>query len=300
MPHSGCPSNNRSSPDVLGWPFRQPSLSLGFPLPDGNLSFRLTKGRNASSQFRMFQMSNWLQTVVNWKWSHGLHPVLHILGYFKCCLSDDEYFWCSSVCSRILWYFCQKRSQSGTFSKSRKTTKIDEVIHVSWWSVHVSGQTASSGKAMKDYFVGRGSCWDGIDRTGMCEWMRSKTSRTPQQTHHWSSFISGPLELRGRIFGSWPSSVNSLTRRCWRSDISASWQTDFLFSSAVRLIPDYELLKHYWVYQFFRQSIFTELLHLRCFWIFAHLTWSFMTFSTYSGPDDTSDDLFFIFNAHYK
>lgn len=74
------------------------------------------------------------------------------------------------------------------------------------WDVHSWGHTWGSWM-MAPWF-----CWTkgdfrllrsrrgGIDRTGMLRRTRSKTSRTPQQTHHWCSFICRPLEHRQNIW----------------------------------------------------------------------------------------------------
>lgn len=118
------------------------------------------------------------------------------------------------------------------------------------------------------------SHWGGIDRTGMLQWTRSKTSRTPQQTHHWRSFICRPLEHRQNIC-SWPSSPNSLNP-------PAGDQTFLLLGRrtlCLILLSDYTILKQHQVFfHRYRGSVLGEIFNFRCFCFLWHCTWEFLTF----------------------
>lgn len=154
---------------------------------------------------------------------------------------------------------------------------------------------------MKD-FAGWGSCRGGIDPDRNV-WMNKVQNK--QNTSADTSLVLvylGPLEHRDGVFSSWPSSLNLLSRRRWRSDISASWQTDFLFPSDVRLIPDNKILKHYVLSQLFHQICWWSIFNC-CIWsvfaVFVHLTRSFMIIHIFL-VDYTSDDSSFIFNTDHK
>lgn len=86
------------------------------------------------------------------------------------------------------------------------------------WSRDLWRAPGWSWKAISGLCVLLQSLWGGIDWAGMLQGTRSKTSRTPQQTHRWRSFVCRLLEHTGRTFGSWPSSLNSANSPCRRSD----------------------------------------------------------------------------------
>lgn len=101
VPHSGCPSNSRSSSDAPGWPAAatQP-FPCWPPFPRQESLFRAHKGKK-----RLFTFSNVSDVKLtlnsgSLEMDPRFTPSPQHTGYFKGCLSYD-YFWCSFLCSWI-------------------------------------------------------------------------------------------------------------------------------------------------------------------------------------------------------
>lgn len=196
MPRSGCPSDHRRSSYAPAWPLTQTwcrhaaffllgerttSVFVTYRfkgLPDVNLWFLLTKGRNPLQFFTFKTDSTQLVIIPSFPGSPQDVGISH---------RDKNQL--------------PIKFRAGNSWKSRKPPQ-----KMKFWDVHSWGHTWSSWM-MAPWF-----CWTkgdfrllrsrrgGIDRTGMLRRTRSKTSRTPQQTHHWCSFICRPLEHRQNIW----------------------------------------------------------------------------------------------------